>query len=39
MKMQGRMPDALAGCMGNQMYVCNFDTYDDLQTFFRELMQ
>lgn len=39
MKMQGRMPDALAGCMGNQMYVCNFDTYEQLQNFFRELMQ
>ena len=38
MKMQGRMPDALAGCMGNQMYVCNFDTFEELQPFFQELM-
>jgi hypothetical protein len=39
MKMQGRIPDAMAGCMGNQMYVCNFGTYEQLQNFFRELMQ
>jgi hypothetical protein len=39
MKMQGRMPDAIADCMGNQMYVCNFDTYELLQQFFTELLE
>ena len=39
MKMQGRMPDAIADCMGNEMYVCNFDTYEQLQQFFKELLE
>ena len=38
MKMQGRMPDALADCMGNQMYIANLDTYEELQQFFKDLM-
>ena len=38
MKMWGRIPDALAGAMANQMYVCNFDTEDEVWAFFRELM-
>ena len=38
MKMQGRMPDALSGAMGNVMYVANLDTYEDLQEYFRDLM-
>lgn len=38
MKMQGRMPDALADCMGNLMYVCNLDTYEDLQQYFKDLL-
>ena len=37
-KMQGRMPDALADCMGNQMYIANLDTYEELQQFFKDLM-
>lgn len=38
MKMEGRMPDALAGAMGNQMYVVNLDTYEELQQYFKDLM-
>ena len=38
MKMQGRMPDALAGAMGNTMYIAILDTEEDLQGFFRDLM-
>lgn len=37
-KMQDRMPDALADCMGNQMYVVNVDTDEQLQEFFRDLL-
>lgn len=37
MKLQGRVPDALSGCMGNQMYIVNFDEEADMQNFFREL--
>ena len=39
MKMWGRIPDALSGAMANQMYVCNFDTDEEVQDFFRNLMQ
>ena len=38
MKMQGRMPDALAGAMGNTMYIAILDTEEDLQGFFRDLL-
>ena len=38
MKMQGRMPDALSGAMGNEMYVVNLDTYEELQQYFKDLM-
>ena len=39
MKMQGRIPDALAGAMANQMYVANFDTEEQMQQYFRELLE
>ena len=39
MKMFGRIPDALSGAMANQMFVCNFDTDEEVRTFFRDLMQ
>ena len=38
MKMWGRIPDALAGAMANQMFVANFDTVEEVETFFRDLM-
>ncbi|MBE6982144.1 MAG: ATP-grasp domain-containing protein [Ruminococcaceae bacterium] len=38
MKMQGRIPDALSGAMGNDMYVCNFDTVDEVWDYYRELL-
>ena len=38
MKMQGRMPEALSGAMGNVMYVANLDSYEELQEYFRDLM-
>ena len=38
MKMWGRIPDALAGAMANQMYVANFDTEAEMQQYFRDLL-
>ena len=37
-KMQGRIPDALSGCMANQMYVVNLDTEEELHQFYRDLL-
>ena len=34
MKMVSRIPDALSGAMGNQMYVATFDTLDELNEFY-----
>lgn len=39
MKMVGRIPDALSGAMGNQMYVANFKTLEELNAFYGELMK
>jgi len=39
MKMQGRIPDALSGAMANVMYMANFDTEEQMNEFFRELME
>jgi len=38
MKMVGRIPDALAGCMGNQMYVVNLDTKEELDEYYRDML-
>ncbi len=38
MKMQARMPDALSGCMANQVYLCNFDSEQALQAFYRDML-
>ncbi len=37
MKMQDRIPDALAGCMANVMYVCLFDTQEQMQEYYLDL--
>ena len=37
MKMAERIPDALAGAMANMMYLCNFETYEQMQTYFSDL--
>ncbi len=39
MKMWGRIPDALAGAMANQMYVCNFDTMEEVNTYYARLLE
>jgi len=38
MKMNGRIPDALSACMANQMYVCLFDDFDQMQAFYRDTL-
>jgi hypothetical protein len=38
MKMQGRVPVALSGAMGDQLYMANFDTEEDMNRFYSELM-
>ena len=37
MKMRGRIPEALSGAMANQMYVCNFDTEEEMNRFFEDM--
>ena len=39
MKMQGRIPDALSGAMANEMYMCNFETEEEMFQFYRELCE
>lgn len=36
MKMVERIPDALSGAMGNQMYVANFNTKEEMDQFFAD---
>lgn len=38
-KMELRVPDALSSCMGNQVYVVNVDSYEELQEFFCDLLK
>lgn len=38
MKMWGRIPDALSGAMANQMYIAIFDTEEELNTYFKDLL-
>jgi len=39
MKMVGRIPDALSGAMGNRMYLANFDTVEELNQFYTDVVQ
>ena len=39
MHIVGRMPEALAGAMGNQMYIATFDTKEEMDTFYSDLLQ
>lgn len=38
MKMCDRIPDVLAGAMGNQMYVAVFDTREELDEFYNDIL-
>ena len=39
MKMVDRIPDALSGAMGNQMYVATFPTKEELDAFYADVLQ
>ena len=38
MRMVERIPDALAGAMGNQMYVANFSTEEEMNQFYHDVL-
>ena len=38
MKMVERIPDALSGAMGNQMYVANFSTKEEMDAFYYDAL-
>ena len=38
-KMSGRLPDVLATAMGNQMYLAVFDTMEELDQFFTDILR
>lgn len=38
MKMVERIPDALADAMGNQMYVANFSTKEEMDNFYKDML-
>jgi len=39
MKMVDRIPDALSGAMGNQMYLATFDTEEEMHTFYKDILK
>ena len=39
MKMVERIPDALAGAMGNQMYVAIFPTQEEMDAFYQDVLR
>ena len=38
MKMVDRIPDALSGAMGNQMYVATFNTKEEMDDFYANVL-
>ena len=38
MKMSGRVADALSGAMGNQMYIANFNTKEEMDAFYNDVL-
>jgi len=39
MVMQSRIPDALSGAMGNIMYVVNLETEEELNEYYKDLLE
>ena len=39
MKMMGRVPEALSGAMGNQMYMATFSTKEELDEFYYDVLE
>ena len=38
MKMVDRIPEALSGAMGNQMYMATFDTEEEMNAFYKDVL-
>ncbi len=38
MRMVDRIPDALSGAMGNQMYVATFPTFEEMEQFYADVL-
>ena len=38
MRMQGRIPEALSGAMANDMYIAVFDSKEQMDAYFRDLL-
>lgn len=39
MKMRERIPEALSGAMGNQMYVARFETAEEMENFYKDVFE
>lgn len=39
MKMVDRIPDALSGAMGNQMYMATFNTKEEMDVFYKDVLE
>ena len=39
MRMEARIPDVLSGAMGNQMYVANFNTKEEMDQFYQDILK
>lgn len=39
LKMCERIPEALSGAMANQMYLCNFETEEEMNQYYRDLLE
>ena len=39
MKMVGRIPEALSGAMGNEMYIATFPTQEDMDNFYADILR
>ena len=37
--MVDRLPEVLAGAMGNQMYVATFSTKKEMDTFYKDMLK
>lgn len=38
LRMAERIPDVLSGAMGNQMYIATFDTEEELETYYKDML-
>ena len=38
MNMAGRVAEALSGAMGNRMYIANFNTREEMDAFYRDVL-